>query len=266
MKATQIIQFIEDELGSPARNAKQTARYVGGVNHEARKLNEQSQLKFWGHSMPKHREIAKKFEAQYLKQLSGLSNAQESIWKQVLLAWNKTDLYDVRSILIVWLSHQSRKQLRQKYAQDLFDLAGTIDNWALSDSLSGLLAELIDENRSHFKILIRWNQHKNPWLRRQSLVAIYYYVRFRKNPIPAKTSLALVKKLLKDPHFYVQRGVGWTLREIDQVDSSLQRSFVRKNLQDISSTAWFAASELYQTEDRKKLVVQRKLLRKAFSR
>lgn len=261
MKAPQIIQFIEKELVAPTRNADQTARYVGGVNHEARRPDEQSQLKFWGHSMPKHREIAKKLETQYQQNLSDQTAADEFIWKQVLIAWKKTKLYDVRSVLIVWISQQSKKSLRQKYAQDLFDLADTIDNWALSDSLSGLLAELIDENRKHLKILKKWNKHKNPWLRRQSVVAIYYYVRFRKNPISAKISLALVKNLLRDPHFYVQRGVGWTLREIDQVDSTLQRNFVRKHLHEISSTAWFAATELYTVAERKKLVSKRKLQR-----
>jgi 3-methyladenine DNA glycosylase AlkD len=136
-----------------------------------------------------------------------------------------------------------------------------IDNWALSDGLSSLLAEILEENPQYFARFKKWNKSGNPWLRRQSLVGIYYYARQRGKIYPPKEVLLLVKNLLEDDHFYIQKSVGWTLREIDRIDSSLQRSFVKKHLSRISGVAWYAASELYPAEMKRKLVIMRRRFR-----
>jgi len=137
-----------------------------------------------------------------------------------------------------------------------------VDNWGHSDALSGIYAGIRERNPSQVEADYRlWNENTNPWLRRQSLVGLYYYARLRKKIPSTKIALSLIKARLKDPHFYVQKAVGWTLREVDRVARKEQRLFVEENLGSISSTAWFATSELYSATLKTRLVEERKILR-----
>lgn len=245
---------VEKRLGGPNGNAELLARYIGARMPGEREPNEQSRLKFWGLSVPVHRQAAR--ETYSFSQLN-----DEEQWSHWLKIWRGSDVFDVKNVAICWISSPKRRSLRLKHWRDLISMTAEIDNWAHSDALSAMLAELLEHRPALFSLYKKWNKSKNPWLRRQSLVGIYCYARLRKKHIPATKSLPLVKNLLCDPHFYVQRGVGWTLREIDRVNSNQQRAFVRRYLKDIGSIAWFATSELYPVSLRKELVARRKALR-----
>ncbi len=242
---------IEKILGGPSKNAEFLARYIGARMPDARKADEQSRLVFWGLSVPIQRRAARETYS-----FSELEDVEQ--WNYWLKVWRESKIFDVKSVALIWLSSPKRRDLRLQNWRDVVSLAEEIDNWAHSDTLSSMLAELLEERSSLYPLYRKWNQHKNPWLRRQSLVGLYCYARLRSRPLPAAKSLPLVKALLRDPHFYVQRGVGWTLREIDRVDSAKQRAFVRRNLLQISPVAWYATSELYPLRLRKELVAQRK--------
>lgn len=242
---------IEKILGGPNKNADYIARYVGARMHEDRKDDEKSRLIYWGLQVPIHRQAAK-------AKFSFSSLDDQGQWDSWVKVWKNSNVYDVKSVAMCWFGGPKRRTLRLNNWKDLVDIAGDIDNWAHSDALSSYLAEILEERPELFSLYKKWNGSKNPWLRRQSIVGIYCYARLRKTHVPAAKTLPLIKNLLKDPHFYVQRGVGWTLREVDRVDSKLQREFVRKHLKNISSTAWFATSELYPVALRKRLVLMRK--------
>ncbi len=248
------IRQIEKKLAGPTQNAELLRRYIGAVMSGQRSEDEQSRLIYWGHKVSTQRRIAKeRFSFSHLGE-----DAQWDLW---LAVWNDAKIYDVKSVALLWLGAPERRALRLRRWRDVMAMASTIDNWAHSDGLSSILAEILEDRPLFFGRLKKWNVSKNPWLRRQSLVAIYYYVRSRKKPIPVAQALPLVKRLLRDPHFYVQRGVGWTLREVDRVDTRKQRAFVRKHVHHISATAWFATSELYPIRLRKQLVALRRAQR-----
>lgn len=251
-----IEKSILKDLKGPAPGRDFVARYVGAVKHEARKPDEMSQLDFWGYNLPTHRSLA----AKYTALTSDLP--LEKQWDLWLGVWKKTNNYDVRSIVLIWMSNKKLKAFRQNKFSDIASMVTDIDNWALSDNVSGMLAEILEKAPKHLTVYKKWNKSKNPWERRQSIVGIYFYARFRKKPVAVDISLPMIEKLLDDPHFYVQRGVGWALREVDRVNPKVQREFVKKHLHRISGVAWFATTELYQEKDRKKLVQLRKEKRK----
>ncbi len=243
---------IEKFLGGPTKNSEFLARYIGARNPKDRRPDEQSRLTYWGLPVPAQRKCAKaKFSFSHLS-----DDEQWPIWHSI---WRESPIYDVKSVAMFWISDPKRKSLRLERYKDVTAMISEVDNWAHSDSLSAILAEILEVRPSLFDLYLKWNRSKNPWCRRQSIVGIYNYARLRKNPMPAEKSIPLVENLLEDPHFYVQRGVGWTLREIDRVNSKLQRAFVRENVRRIHPIAWFATTELYPTELRKKLVQLRKI-------
>lgn len=255
MNPVDLEKLILTNLKGPTSKAAFIARYTGGVGHKDRKVDEISRMRFLGHSLIIHR----KFISKYSDIACKLEARKE--WQLWIDLWKQTSVYDVRSICLMWFAHKKNVSRRRLYSKDLFDLAIDIDNWALCDGLSSMLAQILEENPEKFVQFKKWNSSKNPWLRRQSLVGIYYYTRLRKKPYPVRDTLKLIERLLEDPHYYVQKSVGWTLREIDRIDSRLQKSFVRRNLTRISSVAWYAASELYPEKLKLELVQKRRLIR-----
>lgn len=119
-----------------------------------------------------------------------------------------------------------------------------IDNWALSDGLSDIYARILDQERGLvLPTLQAWNADAAPWRRRQSVVALLYYARGRTNPLPARTILAQVKPLLGDPDVFVQKGVGWCLRETGNLYPAAALAFLEAHLHRLSAAAFAAATE-----------------------
>ena len=226
--AQKIEAELRAELGGPTVGSEATAKYVGARGHARRKADEQSQLVYWGHGAAALRAIGRKPR----------SGDEATLWKAWLEVFRATDVFEIRAIALAWLAAPARRKLRTKRARDVFALAADVDNWATSDALSAMVAEIVENDHAHSKTLKKWNRSKNPWLRRQSVVGIYNYARLRKNHLNAESALELIEPLLEDPHFYVQRGVGWALREVYRVDQIKQKKFVEKNLGKISATAW----------------------------
>jgi len=255
MKVRQLEKQLNEDLKGPTKKAAYIARYTGGVGHEDREPDEVSQLIFLGHPLPVHRKVLDK----YSKLTCSLGTLDE--WQLWIDLWKRSRSYEIRSICLLWISRKKNKEIRFQRYGDLYNLVADVDNWALSDGLSSILAEILEEHPHRFAQYKKWNKSKNPWIRRQSLVGIYYYARLRKKHYSPKEVLDLLKNLLDDRHFYVQKSVGWTLREIDRVDSRLQRSFVARHLARISSVAWYATSELYPIELKRELVFRRREMR-----
>ncbi len=255
----KIISYLIKDMPEAAPRAYAVARYIGAQGHEARKKDEQSRLKFLGHPVPVIRsQILKVYSESFLKILDLKSLADREffdIWHRI---WKESDIFEIKSIALYELTSKRLKSFRYKYPEKFFQLANQVDNWAHSDELSGVIADIVENDFSHFDQLVKWNKSANPWLRRQSVVGIYFYARFRKKFVPPEQALELIHSLLDDRHFYVQRAVGWALREVDRVNPDLQRSFVRENVRRIAPAGWFAASELYSKSLRSQMNMLRK--------
>lgn len=147
-----------------------------------------------------------------------------------------------------------------------------VDNWAHSDNLSSLLATLLDtalqsKNKTlidqHMKVRLKWNKSLNPWLRRQSIVSLLNYSRLRKKTLSFEELIYFVDPLCADEAFYVQRAVGWTLREIYNFYPEKTYMYLTKNIHKITSLAFSAATEKLKKEEKEKLLFLRKNFRKA---
>ena len=137
-----------------------------------------------------------------------------------------------------------------------------IDNWAHSDSLSSSYSRMLEADEAMiYPQLLIWNSSGNPWTRRQSVVSLLYYRRNRKRILPFHQMISLVENLLLDDEYYVQKGVGWTLRELWQVDEKRTAKFIEKHLHSISPVAYTAAVEKVPEQKRNLWKSQRKINR-----
>jgi 3-methyladenine DNA glycosylase AlkD len=139
------------------------------------------------------------------------------------------------------------------------------DNWATSDGLSSLYARILEHDRAALlSTLSKWAGSKNPWKRRQSLVSLLYYSRGRdpQRVLPYARLIAFVELQIADPHYYVQKGVGWTIREIYNVYPRETTAWLTKNITRVAAPAWQAATEKLPPATKSEL----KALRKEASR
>lgn len=119
-----------------------------------------------------------------------------------------------------------------------------IGNWAHSDSLSATYAQLLELDKRRICPQLReWNNADNPWKRRISIVSLLYFSASREQVLPFRELLPMVKNLLKDEDYYVQKGVGWTLREIGNVYPQETLCFLTKHIDEIDPLAFSAALE-----------------------
>lgn len=236
----------------PEKTCAYIARYVGGVKHEKRKPDEQSRLRFYGLQVGAQRAIFK-------RGFSFMKSADEfRIWDHI---FKSSEAWEVKNMALFFVRKQKAHFYRDQWPA-LKQWVHHIDNWAHSDELSHIYSKLLEEN---FKLLKpffeQMNRSQNPWLRRQSVVGLLNYSRLRKKYPPKPWMIQLIQNLLDDPHVYVQKGVGWALREIHNIDPELQEKFVKTHLARISPTAWYAATENYSAAEKKKLVELRKTAR-----
>ena len=183
-------------------------------------------------------------------------------FKEFEKIWFSAAIFELRILPIQWLESLTEEQL-VPLASRLILWAAQADNWALSDGLCGIYARLFEKDpKALLPTLKAWNRHPNPWLRRMSMVSLFYYSRFRKK----QPSLNLVKSFVK-PHFldreyYVQKAVGWTLRECYNVYPAETIKFLQNNLHEIDARAWSAASEKLPSNTKRIFNEKRRQFRK----
>lgn len=135
-----------------------------------------------------------------------------------------------------------------------------VDNWGHSDNLSKFLSRLVELPETQEKMLrhiTAWNRSKNLWERRQSLVALFYYARTRKQHLPFDYVIGLVGNLLPDPEYFVQKAVGWTLRESYNVYPKETYRFLSEHIASLSPYAFTASTEKMNAKEKAALKEKR---------
>lgn len=129
-----------------------------------------------------------------------------------------------------------------------------VDDWPLCDSLAKLNTKTLEAYEDEvYAVLAKWNTSTDLWKRRQSVVSLLYYSRTKKKYLPLTKITALVLPLLADKEYYVQKGVGWTLREMWNVYPQQTLQLLQQHIKSISAIAFTIAIEKLSVEEKNKL-------------
>ncbi|HWY11042.1 MAG TPA: DNA alkylation repair protein [Bacteroidia bacterium] len=189
----------------------------------------------------------------------GLDIKEEDLFKLMDSAFTKSNVYEVKSAALLLVEFNLKKVDKKQLYKTMIPWVDHVDNWGHSDGLSKLYTRFLEteEFRDPFlKTLKNWNRDKNPWVRRQSMVALLYYSRTKNQHLPFKTIISLVSTQLQAQEYYVQKGLGWTLRESYNVYPVLTYKFVNDNFHKISPVAFTAAIE--KMSDKEKTIIKQK--------
>ena len=153
--------------------------------------------------------------------LDGSPSSILKIWDHI---WKNSEWYEVMSQA---LHYYQGKDLNKAEFNKIKTWVNRCHCWEHSDDLSKIFADVVEENPDWIlPTLEKWNSSASPWKRRQSVVALIEYASKRKSVLPFKQLISFVDNLLGDPEYYVQKGVGWTLREIGNVYPALTLKFL----------------------------------------
>jgi len=158
--------------------------------------------------------------------------------------FKQSNILEIKNQCIIFLDQNKKKKLKPEHWSLLKEWVKYVDNWAHSDGLSSVYSILL---QNHLNIIYpqlqQWNKSKNPWERRQSLVCLFYYSRTRKQFLSFEQSIELITNLMDDKEYYVQKGLGWALREASNVYYEYTFDFIQQHIKQIKPTAYSAAIE-----------------------
>lgn len=173
--------------------------------------------------------------------------------------FKESQIFEVKNQSLYFLDAYKQKKLGIEHWPTIKEWVNFVDNWAHSDGLSSIFSLVMQHNLDDlYKQLLLWNKSKNPWERRQSVVCLFYYSRTRKKFLPFEQSTKLILNLLNDKEYYVQKGIGWALRESTNVYYEYTYDFILQHLHQLKPAAYSAAIEKLKPNHKEQV----KLLRK----
>lgn len=174
--------------------------------------------------------------------------------------FQNTDTFEAKNLAFIFLDRNYKRIPVKLQLKILPAWVKHIDNWSHSDNLSKFLSRLTELSETQEKMLgyiSRWNRSRNLWERRQSLVALFYYARTRKQHLPFEYVIGLVGNLLRDPEYFVQKAVGWTLRESYNVYPEETYTFLSEHIALLSPYAFTASTEKMNAKEKAALKEKR---------
>jgi len=190
--------------------------------HEKRYLK--SDRTFFGVAVPVIRKLAAPIAAEFKKNddLRGALRYAHALWQ--------TEVHEPRTSAILIIAG-----CEPLYDEQVWELGrgwlDQIDNWGHCDGISSyLLAPLLQNShqtyRSRRRDVTRWIRHDNPWVRRAALVSTIRNIRADKE---CKLILKLASRDVTDPDYFVQKGLGWMLRECAHHNPREVISFIQQH-------------------------------------
>lgn len=215
----------------------------------------QSKLRYIGLKAPQIRATLKNRFSFYTKSPEEITK----IWDGV---WHKSDCFEVLLLALAWFDDPKQSHILSSQWSKLKSWSQRIDNWVHADLLSGIYAKILEQNPSQtYKTMQVWSRSQNPWLRRLSNVSLIYYSRARKKILPVTKILALVTPQLNFEDHYVQKGVGWTLREASNIYPKEISKFIRENIFTLSPEAFSSAIKNLPRDQKERIKHLRKTRR-----
>ena len=181
-----------------------------------------------------------------------------NIWDYI---WKNSQWYEVAHQALYYYQH---KTITKVEFLKIKSWVTRCDCWEHSDDLSKIYAQVVEDNPDWIlPVYETWNRARSPWKRRQSVVGLIEYASKRKSVLSFPVLIGFVDPLLADEDYYVQKGVGWTLREIYNLYPVKTLAYIQTNLFLLHILAYSSATEKLDKATRAKMNIKRRQHRSA---
>ena len=158
-------------------------------------------------------------------------------WDFVENCWNKEEREF--QYLVVYYLKAMQKFLKREDISRLKYLIVTKSWWDTVDLLAKVVGSLIIRIEGYDQIMLEWSKDSNIWLRR---VAILYQL-FLKDKVDKQVLDKILVNNLGDSEFFINKAVGWALRDYSKYNPEWVREFIKKNKENMANLSIREASK-----------------------
>ena len=158
-------------------------------------------------------------------------------WDFVESCWNKEER-EFQYVVVYYLKAM-QKFLKREDISRLKYLIVTKSWWDTVDLLAKVVGSLIIRIEGYDQIMLEWSKDSNIWLRR---VAILYQL-FLKDKVDKQVLDKILVNNLGDSEFFINKAVGWALRDYSKYNPEWVREFIKKNKENMANLSIREASK-----------------------
>ena len=158
-------------------------------------------------------------------------------WDFVENCWNKEER-EFQYVVVYYLKAM-QKFLKREDISKLKYLIVTKSWWDTVDLLAKVIGSLVIRIEGYDQIMLEWSKDSNIWLRR---VAILYQLSLKDKVDEIILDKILVNNL-GDNEFFINKAVGWALRDYSKYNPEWVREFIKKNKDNMANLSIREASK-----------------------
>ena len=158
-------------------------------------------------------------------------------WDFVENCWNKEER-EFQYVVVYYLKAM-QKFLKREDISKLKYLVVTKSWWDTVDLLAKVIGSLVIRIEGYDKIMLEWSKDSNIGLRR---VAILYQLSLKDKVDEIILDKVLVNNL-SDSEFFINKAIGWALRDYSKYNPEWVREFIKKNKDNMANLSIREASK-----------------------
>ena len=158
-------------------------------------------------------------------------------WDFVESCWNKEER-EFQYVVVYYLKTM-QKFLKREDISRLKYLIVTKSWWDTVDLLAKVVGSLVIRIEGYDQIMLEWSKDSNIWLKR---VAILYQLSLKEKVDKQVLERILVNNL-GDSEFFINKAIGWALRDYSKFNPEWVREFIEKNKNGIANLSLREASK-----------------------
>ena len=158
-------------------------------------------------------------------------------WDFVESCWNKEER-EFQYVVVYYLKTM-QKFLKREDISRLKYLIVTKSWWDTVDLLAKVVGSLVIRIEGYDQIMLEWSKDSNIWLRR---VAILYQLSL-KDKVDKQVLDKILVNNLGDSEFFINKAVGWALRDYSKYNPEWVREFIKKNKENMANLSIREASK-----------------------
>lgn len=188
-----------------------------GLLAESMEKYMQDKFIFLGVRGPKRTELYKKY-------FPAARKTKVIDWNFIEICWNKEEREF--QYAVVYYLKTMQKFLKKGDISKLKYLVVTKSWWDTVDLLSKIIGDVVNRNKELKTLMLEWSKKENDiWLRR---VAILHQLSFKEN-VDKLLLETILEDNLCDSEFFINKAIGWALRDYSKVNPEWVRKFIEKN-------------------------------------
>ena len=158
-------------------------------------------------------------------------------WDFIENCWNKEER-EFQYVVVYYLKAM-QKFLKREDISRLKYLIVTKSWWDTVDLLAKVVGSLIIRIKGYDQIMLEWSKDSNIWLRR---VAILYQLSL-KDKVDEQILDNILVNNLGDNEFFINKAIGWALRDYSKYNPEWVREFIKKNKENMANLSIREASK-----------------------